>query len=199
MPYALLLNGASSAGKTTTIEALQEAFPEPLLRTGIDLLIREMLPSKFFLRTISQKNPDFYWQDEVDPTGMAVKRLYMGERGLKAWEGLVQATVGLLHSGNSVVIDEVAFMGAWQISYWRAALKPYNALFIGVHCQLEELEKREKIRKDRMPQSSRGQYFVVHENVVYDLEVDTSKMRTEQIVQKILESVQCTELTSFIS
>lgn len=190
MPHAILLNGASSSGKTTTVEALQEAFPEPLLRTGVDLLIREMLPSKFFLRSMHEKNPDFYWQDEIDPTGENVKRLYMGERALTAWEGLVQSTVGLLQAGNSVVIDEVTFMGSWQMDRWKTALEPYNALLVGVRCRLEELERREKLRKDRMPRSSRGQYFVVHNDVTYDLEVDTSSSSTEHIVDAILESIQ---------
>jgi len=173
MPQAILINGPSSAGKTTLAKSLQENLDEPFLLTGIDLLIRQMLPNKFFLRTMNEKNPDFYWLKEIDPTGFEVPRLYMGERAMRAWRGLVEATAGLLKAGNNVIIDEVSFMGSWQIDEWKQALSPYQLVSIGLYCPIDVLEKREQARGDRMKNSSRGQYFIVHQGNTYDVMINT--------------------------
>ena len=42
----ILLNGASSAGKTSIARELQRVLPEPYLRTGIDDFFR-MLPPRY--------------------------------------------------------------------------------------------------------------------------------------------------------
>jgi len=189
MPKAILINGPSSAGKTTLAKSLQETLEEPFLLTGIDLLIRQMLPKKHFLQNMYEKNSDFYWQKEIDPTGSEVQRLYMGERAIRAWKGLVEATSGLLKAGNNVIIDEVSFMGSWQIDDWKQALRPYKLLSVGLYCPLDVLEKRERAREDRMPNSSRGQYFIVHEGNTYDLMVNTHTNGKDEVLSIVQEAV----------
>lgn len=189
MPKALLINGASSSGKTTLAKTLQESLEEPFLITGIDLLIREMLPRKYFLNNSCEKNCDFYWQEEIDPTGHEIMRLYMGERAVRAWKGLVEATIGLLKAGNNVIIDEVAFMGSWQIEYWKKSLLSYPSFFIGLYCPIDILEKRENERGDRMPNSSRGQYFIVHEGSSYDLMINTDENRKDEVFRIAQEAL----------
>lgn len=188
MPFAIYLNGTSSAGKTTITRALQNFYDMPLLATGIDLLIRQMLPEKLFLNDASEK--DFYWVQEVDSSGIEVPRLYYGERAQKTYLGLVAATVGILYSGNSVVIDDVANPGKWQVDIWRDALKEFPAVFVGVHCPLEIIEKREKDRGDRPLLSARGQYEIVHKDIEYDLEVNTHTETTQAIVEKIAAAME---------
>lgn len=190
MPQAILINGPSSSGKTTLAKGLQESLDSPYLLTGIDLLIREMLPKKFFLSTSFKTSPDFYWKKEVDPTGFEVMRLYMGERALLGWRGLIAATVGLLRAGNSVIIDEVFFMGSWQMEAWKEALRSWDLFTIGLDCSLEVLERREIERKDRMPNSSRGQFFVVHEKNSYDLRIDTSTHGRAEVLQIALNAIR---------
>lgn len=188
MNFAIYLNGTSSAGKTTLTRALQNHYEIPLLATGIDLLIRQMLPQKLFLSGGNEQ--DFYWVQEVDSEGIEVPRLYYGERAQKAYLGLVAATVGILYSGNSVVIDDVANPGKWQVDLWRDALKEFPSLFVGVHCPLDVIEKREKDRGDRPLLSARGQYDIVHKDIEYDLEVNTHLESTEAIVAKIKAAME---------
>ena len=182
--FAIYLNGTSSAGKTTIRRALQEAIKRPVLTTGIDLLIRRILPDKAFLQPNSQD--DFYWLTEKDSQGTAVPRLYMGDRAKKAYMGLVAATYALLKTGNPVIIDDVAIAGKWQVDLWKEALQGYSNLFVGVHCPLEILQKREEARGDRPLRSAQGQYEIVHQGIEYDLNVDTHKESVEEIVSKIL-------------
>lgn len=188
MTFAIYLNGTSSAGKTTITRALQNYYETPVLATGIDLLIRQMLPQKLFLGGGSEK--DFYWVQEKDSEGVAVPRLYYGERAQRAYLGLVAATVGVLYSGNSVVIDDVANPGKSQVDIWRDALKEFPSLFVGVHCPLEIIEKRERDRGDRPLLSARGQYEIVHKDVHYDLEVNSHYESTQEIIEKIAAAME---------
>ena len=59
-------------------------------------------------------------------------------------------------------------------------------LFVGVVAPREILEKREKERGDRFVGGARSQYFKVHENVAYDLEIDTHEKTLEENVQLIM-------------
>lgn len=55
-------------------------------------------------------------------------------------------------------------------------LNDYPVLFVGVHCPLTELEKREKDRGDRTIGQAKAQLnYVNQQGEVYDIEVDTSK------------------------
>jgi chloramphenicol 3-O phosphotransferase len=65
-----------------------------------------------------------------------------------------------------------------------------NAYLIGVKCPLDVLEQREKDRKDRTLGQARLQYDVIHKYVKYDLEVDTSKLSTEECVEKVIERLK---------
>lgn len=185
MGFAIYLNGTSSAGKTTIARALQNALEEMTVVTGIDLLIREMLPQKYFLDKGGFQ--DFHWVQENNLQGISVPRLYMGERAQKSYKALVCASIGLLGAGYNLIIDDVAIMGKWQFDLWQLALQPYNALFVGVHCPLDEIEKREKARGDRPLNSARGQLDIVHKDIFYDLEVDTYMETTDAIVKKIMK------------
>uniref|UniRef100_A0A0G4IAW8 Uncharacterized protein n=1 Tax=Chromera velia CCMP2878 TaxID=1169474 RepID=A0A0G4IAW8_9ALVE len=195
---AIYLNGPSGAGKTTITKILQEKSEDQVwLSVGIDLLIREILPTKCFLSAGPPTSPspsspppppsakcesdslvtspggpvesdDFFWDSWKDPEGVWVPRLRMGPRAARAWEGLLAATAALLSSGNDVIIDDVAFLGPQMVDRWRAVLSPFHCLFVEVRCSLEVLEERESRRPDRMPRHARGQFYTVHEQTLKD-------------------------------
>ena len=184
MPFAIYLNGTSSAGKTILVRALQKAYEEPLLSMGIDLLVREMLPNQFTSMETSEEG--FYWREGLDSGGSVVPRLYMGEKGKKIYQCLIHATLGILRGGSSVVINDVAIMGKWQIDLWQKALAPYPSVFVGVHCPLDVIEMRERENGNWPLFSARGQYEIVHQEISYHLEVDTHAESMDEIVAKIL-------------
>lgn len=88
----------------------------------------------------------------------------------------------------NLIIDDVAF-GTVEVEEWKQGLKDYNVLYVGVVTPLEILEERERARGDRCVGSARAQYYKVHENVAYDLEIDSHAYSLEENVTKIQEAL----------
>src|SRR5512138_366272 len=95
----LLLNGASSAGKTSLLRALQECFEEPYLEAGIDKFIW-MLPERYLERPL--------WDDVLGRATQA------GEMGHCLVTGMHRAIAALSRAGLNVVADTVLVEPAWR-------------------------------------------------------------------------------------
>ncbi|MGM1045883.1 MAG: phosphotransferase-like protein [Bacillota bacterium] len=64
--------------------------------------------------------------------------------------------------------------------------------YIGVHCPIDELERRERERKDRPIGLARAQIEIVHKHSRYDLEVNTKKNSIIECASMIKEFVSNT-------
>jgi chloramphenicol 3-O phosphotransferase len=170
----VVLNGASSSGKTSILRALQELMPEPYLDAGIDKFIW-MLPKRFLDRPL--------W-DEV--LGL---NLRAGPVGHLLFSGMHHAIAALPRAGNHVVADHVLVEPRWaaECAELFAGLPAY---LVGIRCPLEVLEQREKQRKDRTWGQAREQFEAVHAHGVYDLEVDTSLHSPQECAQQIRARLQ---------
>ncbi|MBW7882379.1 MAG: chloramphenicol phosphotransferase [Caldilineaceae bacterium] len=155
----IILNGASSSGKTTLVKALQQRFEEPLLDAGLDRFLW-MLPGRYLNCPL--------WDDVL---GRAVAA---GETGHRLVSGMHQAIAALARSGNHVVADHVLVEPAW-VNHCARVLAGLPAYLIGVHCPLPVLEAREQSRKDRTLGQARAQFPLVHAHCIYDFEVDTDR------------------------
>lgn len=154
----IVLNGASSSGKTSIVNALQEMLEAPYLDAGIDKFIF-MLPKRYLDRPL--------W-DEV--LGLADQA---GPAGHMLVSGMHHAIVALARAGNNVLADHVLVEPAWLIEC-ADLFGDLPAYFIGVRCPLPVLEQRERERQNRTPGQARAQFDLVHAHGIYDLEVDTS-------------------------
>ncbi|AWN24252.1 chloramphenicol phosphotransferase [Deinococcus irradiatisoli] len=148
----ILLNGASSAGKSTLCRALQSALPEPFLYFALDLLL---------FSGVVPRRPEpagaFAWAEQRP-------RLFAGyHRCLAAMAGV----------GNNLVADYVLEEQA-SLDDLKRVLSPYDVFFVGVHCPLPELERRERARGDRRIGDARSDFARVHTFGGYDLEVDST-------------------------
>jgi chloramphenicol 3-O phosphotransferase len=65
-------------------------------------------------------------------------------------------------------------------------LAAYDVFFVGVYCPLEELERRERARGDRMIGEARDHARVVHTFGPYDYTLDSSAMAQDNARQLIL-------------
>lgn len=166
----VILNGASSAGKTTILEALQTLADEPFLNAGIDKFIW-MLPRRYLDRPL--------W-DEV--LGLAVSA---GSLGHQLFSGMHHAIAALAHTGNHVVADHVLVEPVWVAESARL-FADLPAYLIGIRCPLAVLEQRESARRDRTLGQARAQHARVHAHGVYDLEVDTSRLAADDCARAIL-------------
>ncbi len=165
----ILLNGTSSAGKTSILKELQRILPEPYLDAGIDKFIW-MLPPRYLDRPL--------WDDVL---GRAVEA---GAMGHQLFSGMHHALAELSKAGLNVVADHVLVEPAW-VTECAALLRDLPAYLIGIRCPLQVVEQRERDRRDRTLGQARAQFERVHQFCVYDFEVDTSTANVEESAQQI--------------
>ena len=64
-----------------------------------------------------------------------------------------------------------------------------EVVFVGVHCPLEELERRESERGNRRAGMARLQFDQVHARAIYDVKVHTSVLSPEECAAIIVDYV----------
>jgi len=165
----LILNGTSSAGKTSLVRALQRRLETPYLDAGLDKFLF-MLPGRYLDRPL--------W-DEV--LGLAVQA---GPSGLQLVAGMHQSIAALARSGNNVLADHVLVEPAWAEACAQL-FADLPAYLIAVRCPLEVVEARERARENRTLGQARAQFEVVHRYAHYDFEVDTSVASPEACAEQI--------------
>ncbi len=101
-------------------------------------------------------------------------------------------TIAMLSdTGVSVIVDHILH-NEYTARDCGTVLKGYPLLFVGVHCPVDELARRERGRGDRKEGQAREQLSFVHVNDAYDLEVntyDTSLKECARIVSEAVESL----------
>jgi chloramphenicol 3-O phosphotransferase len=183
----IYLNGASSSGKTTLSKSLQKTLPDNYLHIGIDTLI-SMMPQNTNNFCSLSESEGFYYEDVLLPNGEIGKRIMSGEYGKRINTTFHDVVKTLLLSGHNLIIDDVAD-GESEVSIWEQEWQHHSLTKVGVTCSLAELIKRESHRTDRMQGSASEQYYRVHENVIYDLCVDTNKYSTIECAQQIFAHI----------
>jgi chloramphenicol 3-O phosphotransferase len=151
----ILLNGASSSGKSTLAKALQDALDEPFLHVSSDQFVAAgMLPRR------RDDGGPFDWWHQVRPRFFA---------------GFHRCLPALAHAGNDLVVEHVIEFRDWrdQLAVLLAGL---DVFLIGVHCDPDELDRRERARGDRRAGEGRAHVEVnrIHTFGPYDFEVDTT-------------------------
>lgn len=161
----IILNGGSSSGKSGIVRCLQAVLPDPWLAFGCDSFV-DALPARM-------RASDAGIVFEADG-GVSVGADF---RALEvAW---TEGIVAMARAGAKVIIDDVFLGGAASQQRWQKALGDLPVLWVGVRCESAVATGREVARGDRVQGMAAAQAEVVHEGVVYDLEVDTS--RTESL------------------
>ena len=64
-------------------------------------------------------------------------------------------------------------------------LAHFDVFFVGVHCPLPELERREQHRGDRRIGEARSDFQTVHRFTEYDLEIDAAKPNEDNVARLI--------------
>lgn len=160
MAQVIVLNGGSSAGKSEIARCLQAVLPDPWLALGTDTLV-DALPASM---QASDAGIAFAPDGEVS-VGPDFRTLE------SAW---IEGVAAMARAGARVVVDEVFLGGADSQRRWQTALRGLRVLWVGVRCDSAVAAAREAARGDRIAGMAASQAAVVHEGVVYDLEVDTT-------------------------
>ena len=165
MTQVIVLNGGSSSGKTGIARCLQTVLPGSWLSIGIDDLIDALPP----VMLDSPPGIAFGEQGEID-VGAGFRELEA------AW---MAGLAAMARAGARIIFDDVFLSGAVSQQRTRGYLDGLDVLWVGVHCDPEIAARRETGRRDRVTGMAVSQAEIVHDGVVYDVEVDTS--RTEAL------------------
>ena len=195
-PDVILVNGPSSAGKTTLCRALQAAIEDPYLVVAFDDFIF-MAPPRYY------RDADTSRQDEHDAfTALGVEMVKTSPPGAppsvtarfgpvfrRLLDAMAPAVRALVDGGNAVIFDHVLHDRAMHESC-RKAFDGLDVFAVGVTCPVDILEARERERGDRVLGRARGLAGVVHGFLDYDVMVDTGAMTPAACVSAILAAVE---------
>jgi chloramphenicol 3-O phosphotransferase len=163
----IVLNGASSSGKSSIARCLQSILSDPWLTLGVDTLIQAM--------PLSMHGLDLGLRFE--PDGQVI----VGNMFRQLEAAWYQGLASVAHAGAGVIVDEVFLDGTASQDRLRVALDGLQVFWVGVRCDRAIAAAREAIRDDRTdrkgdahPGMAKAQADAVHRGVRYDLEVDTT-------------------------
>jgi chloramphenicol 3-O phosphotransferase len=156
--HVIVLNGGSSSGKTSIARCLQELLPDPWLAFSVDDLVDAMPPS---MRESASGI------EVADDGAVTVGEDFLALEA--AWRTGIAA---MARAGANVIVDDVFLSGPASQKRW--PLDGLDVLWVGVRCSAPVAAQRESARGDRAPGMAAGQAEIVHEGVVYDLEVDST-------------------------
>lgn len=167
----ILLNGASSSGKSTLATALQLVLDEPFLHVSSDHLVAAgILPAR------REEGGPFDWWLQMRPRFFA---------------GFHRCLPALALAGNDLIVDHVIEFASWRHDLARL-LTGLDVFLVGVHCDVDELDRRERQRGDRRIGEGRTHVAVdrIHTFGPYDLEVDTTAGVTPALASSVVQAWQ---------
>jgi chloramphenicol 3-O phosphotransferase len=148
----ILLNGASSSGKSALARGLRDRLEEPFWHFSIDHLnTADVLPEARI------KSGEFPWSTLRS----------------QFFDGFHRSIPALAQAENNLIVEHIVETGDWMRRLVRL-LKELDVFFVGIHCPLTELERRERERGDRGIGDAKADFEITHTFALYDMEVDAT-------------------------
>lgn len=162
----ILLHGASSSGKSTLAKAIQLELDEPFLHFGSDLLT-------VGLPTRRDAEGPFQWGGHLRP---------------RFFDGFQRCIATLASANMDLIVDHVIEFPEWRAEL-RRLLAPFDVYLVGVHCSLDELDRRERVRGDRWIGEGRSHVVDdgIHRMGPYDHEIDTTGCDPSEMARQVVE------------
>ena len=162
----IFLNGVTSSGKTSIVEALQER-EEPFFYVVANDLFEQMVGDRFLRED--------YWK-------------YLSEVILMMYH------TAKLYSdmGKHVLIDGILVEREQLAPHYRRLreiLRDNPLDIVEVRCSLETCRRRNIARGDRYETQSEEQASIMAQNIEYSLRVDTENNTPQQCAAQIIESL----------
>lgn len=139
----IMLNGTSSAGKTTLVGELRPLLPETFCSYASDQLA----------------------DAQFRPLAPDARR-----RGREAFfDGFHRSIAAFAAAGLDLLVEHVVERASWRADLDRL-LGPYDVFWVGLRAPLEGLERRERARGDRAVGEAR-EHFATHDHCPCDVAV----------------------------
>ncbi|GAA4577794.1 hypothetical protein GCM10023193_82050 [Planotetraspora kaengkrachanensis] len=150
-------------------KTLQRALAEPFLHVSSDQFVSAgMLPER------REDSGPFNWWNQMRPRFFA---------------GFHRCLPALAEAGNDLIVEHVIEFPAWRDELARL-LAHLDVFLIGVHCDLDELDRREHTRGDRRIGEGRShvEEDLIHTFGPYDVEVDTTAGVSAALAASVLKA-----------
>jgi chloramphenicol 3-O phosphotransferase len=191
-PEVILLNGPSSAGKTTIARALQARVAEPFLCLAFDDFVFAHAARYYRGADGATQSATDAWIREgcrivttSEPGEPLAVRAEFGPVFRRTFAAIGPTVRTLVAAGNRVIFDHV-IADEWMYDSWMAACGDLEVLRVGVTCPIPILEARERARGDRVLGRARGLASVVHTFTEYDVVVDSGTGTVDECVDAIV-------------
>lgn len=177
-PVIILLNGASSSGKTLTAQALQQRLGVQCVVTGFDDIMERDKPFGREDGRIMQRSRRAF----------QIIRFQLTDGRLALFKQLHREVVELHEAGYNVVV-ETALMDTRALYDAAERFFALNTLFVGMKPPLEISEQWEAQRQDRPIGQARKHYHLIHAHALYDLTLDPSQHSPDECATLILTAL----------
>jgi chloramphenicol 3-O phosphotransferase len=155
----IVLNGVSSSGKSTLAKELTKLLPDFFSFSVDDYdLVIEKMEDRENERLIPIETEYFYYKNVA----------LFSDRGV------------------NLILDQILHDPITLQNFYET-LKSYPILLVGVHCPVEELTRREKLRGDRRIGQANSQLNFVPKQEIYDIEVNTYSNSMVECAKEILD------------
>jgi chloramphenicol 3-O phosphotransferase len=108
------------------------------------------------------------------------------EMFMKMVSGMNRSIAVISEEQNNLIVDHVLVEKSWMDQCLELLGARY-VLFVGLSCPLEELERREQKRDSRRQGFARAQIELIHQDKIYDIELDTHALSVGECVEQVLE------------
>ena len=187
----ILLNGCSSAGKTTLALELQAISNEPFQHIALDHF-RDGLPPGLRGLNSPKGDPGSRGLNVVPEikNGKRVTNIKFGDYGEEVLKVMRRAVSQLASAGCSVVVDDILFEKEYLLDYAKV-LEPSSSWLVAVRCNIETVRYREAKRAGRFPGTADSHFESIHDHgVAYDMEVDTSRKSATNLAKEIIDGMK---------
>lgn len=158
----IILNGVSSAGKSTLAKTLQDRLSHPYFKMDVDVFC-SMSPEKFNIDNYSVQ-----WE--------FVSNMF---HAVKLFSDM----------GFNLIVPCIFLEDGDFLKKCVTLLYTYPVLFVHVECPAEELRRREKERGDRKIGGAESMLTILIPQDTYDITVDTYSLSIEECADKIIELI----------
>ncbi len=189
----VLLNGCSSAGKTTLALELQAFSNEPFQHISLDQF-RDGLPPALRGLNSPEDDPGSRGLNVVPKkkNGKFVTSIKFGDYGEEVLKVMRRAVAQLARAGCSVVVDDILFEKKYLLDY-ASVLEPKTSWLVAVRCDIDIVRARERKRSGRFPGTADSHFDSIHDHgVEYDIEVNTSRKSPADLAKEIVTGMKAT-------
>ena len=186
----VVLNGVSSAGKTTLASAFRDAraaVGEFWFLVGIDDVLSK-LPAQWVDLGLASGEGSYVndgMRFETGPNGVSLRVGSVCRQLFEVYHRTVAAAVRL---GLNVLVDDVVVDQATRDDWFRV-LDGLDPTWVAIRCAPEIADQRERTRGDRPIGMAGVQQDVIHRGIPYAIEIDTGSLTPGEALTALLRGL----------